>query len=560
MSCLRPWAVVAFTLLSVFVACSSYSTNKPLVCQESDSASCTAATGCEGTRVCLEGEWTECVCGGNDNAGGSASTMTANTTNGPSSTGMSTGDSSTGGSSGGDGGGGRTSNNTSTDGSGAGGNVGMMGSSTGGADGSGGSGAFGGSGGSGGGEGSAVRGTVVNHWLRPVRDVTVMIGDQVTTTDSEGEFEFENVAGTYDVMLDVSSLRYGVAARSGWVYQGVTRRDPTLQVYGGLSLRSANVTVNPTGFVQVEDGVVAMALGGDYGRYDRRGTTASQSQLSYYGPSSVTMYGHGLQWIETNGLPTSYVAYGSTNLLAFDSEVTDSVNFTVNPGTDTIQSGVVSGSVSSATSDARKNAVYVRFASNAVIQLVDVSPGSEESFAYTVPSLPEASIVVAAHEGDLYDGARAVAYRDGLSAGATSVALAIPSPAVLTAPSNGAALGDDTVFSWSGEAQTYLWMLWSNTTNEALYVVTGEKQLTVPTFPNGLDLVRPGATYSWRVETHGDAESVDAMLGDVGFMGAFNDIAYDEPEGPGTGVRTYTATAVRGVTTAELGQRGRWVS
>src|SRR5690606_11740659 len=110
--------------------------------------------------------------------------------------------------------------------SGAGGNVGMMGSSTGGADGSGGSGAFGGSGGSGGGEGSAVRGTVVNHWLRPVRDVTVMIGDQVTTTDSEGEFEFENVAGTYDVMLDVSSLRYGVAARSGWVYQGVTRRDP----------------------------------------------------------------------------------------------------------------------------------------------------------------------------------------------------------------------------------------------------------------------------------------------------------------------------------------------
>ncbi|HEY6726696.1 MAG TPA: hypothetical protein VI197_21830 [Polyangiaceae bacterium] len=540
MSSLRSLTVAAFSLLCVIGACSSHSTNKPLVCQDSDSSNCTAATGCEGTRICLEGEWTECVCGGTlDGAGGSATT--ANTSNGPSTTGGANtmGNSSSGGSSG-DGANSTTSStsSTSTQSGGAGGSSGGSGGAT-------------STAGSGGGVNSPVRGTVVNHWLHPVPEVTVMIGDQVTTTDGDGAFEFEDVPGTYDVMLDLTYLRYGATGRYGWVYQGVTRRDPTLQVYGGLSLRTANVRVSPTNFTAVEGGVVAMALGGDYGRYDREGTSAAQSMLSYFGPPSVTMYGHGLQWIESDGLPTSYVAYGTTSLLAFDSELADPVDFVVDPSSEAVASGTISGSVTSSSSDARRNAVYVRFASNALIQVVEDASGIEENFAYTVPSLPDASILVAAHEGDLYEGPRAVAYQNGLSPGATNVALTVPSPAVLTAPANAAALVDTTVFSWDGDAQTFVWLLWSDSVNEGIHVVTSQKQLTLPTFPNGLDLVRPGETYSWRVETHGDAESVDAMLGADGFMGDFNDIAYDEPDGPGAGSGHYTATAVRGVTTVE---------
>ncbi|HEU5075579.1 MAG TPA: hypothetical protein VFU02_15410 [Polyangiaceae bacterium] len=406
-------------------------------------------------------------------------------------------------------------------------------------------------GGSGGGANSTVRGTVVNHWLHPVPGVIVMVGDQEAMTDGDGAFEFEEVPETYDIMLDVTYPRYGGTGRYGWVYQGVTRRDPTLQVYGGLALRSSNVLVNPTNVTAGTDRVAVMALGGDYGRYDREGDTASYVSFSYFGPPAVTMYGHALQWIESEGLPTEYVAYDSTNLIAFDSEVTDYVAFTVDFTENEVASGAISGSVTSLTGDARRNAVYVRFASNALIQVVDDSPGAEGSFVYTVPSLPEASILVAAHEGTLYDGARAVAYQNGLSPGATDVALEIPSPPVLNAPAPGAVLDENTVFSWSGDAQAFVWQLSSDTVYEAIYVVTSSKDLTVPAFANGLDLVRPGDTYTWRVETHGDPDSVDAMLGAEGFMGDFHDIAYDEPDGPGAGSGSYATSAASSVTAAD---------
>lgn len=518
-------------------ACSSESTNKPLVCQDSDSALCTSADGCEGRRECREGQWSACLCDGTlDGAGGSnGSTIT---TTGATTSGAGTANTVDSGSSGGSSGVGGDSSISSNTTDGTGGSSGGMGGAS-------------STGGSGGGVNSAVSGTVVNHWLHPVPDVTVMIGDQVTTTDDDGTFEFEDVPGTYDVMLDLTYQRYGATGRYGWVYQGVTRRDPTLQVYGGLSLRRSNVLVNPSNVTEVEGHVVAMALGGDYGRYDREGDSPSQSMLSYFGPPAITMYGHGLQWIEANGLPTEYVAYGTTSLLAFDSEQSDSVEFTVDLSPSELSSGTISGSVTSPTSDTRRNGVFVRFASNALIEVVQDASGIEESFVYTVPSLPDASILVAAHEGELYDGARAVAYKNGVSPGETNIGLAIPSPPVLTGPAQGATLGDDTVFSWNGDAQTFVWLLWSDSSNEAIHVVTAAKELTVPTFPNGLDLIRPGDTYTWRVETHDAAESVDAMLEPEGFMGDFNDIAYDEPDGPGAGSGTYATSAVRSVSSVD---------
>jgi len=529
------------TLLSLWMvgACSSKSTNNtPLFCQDDDSALCSGADGCQGTRECLDGEWTDCVCGSTSSGAGGGDTTT-NTTSGDgtaSGGSMGTVAATTSGGSGGGAGGGDTTTTSPTTTAGGGGS-------------SGGSGGVTSTGGSGGGSAGTVRGKVVNHWLHPVAGVTVMLGDQETTTDGDGVFQFEAAPESYDVMIDLTYARYGSTGRYGWVYQGVTRRDPTLQVYGGLDLRQTNVLVTPTNVTEEEGLVVAMALGGDYGRYLREGATSSNSTVSYFGPAEITMYGHALSWVETDGLPTDYIAYDSTPLLAFDSAVADPVTFVADLSETDITSGTISGSVTSPSSDARRNAVYVRFASNAQIQVVKDSSAIDGSFAYTVPSLPDASILVAAHEGDLYDGPRAVAYQNGLNPGETNVALEIPAPATLTAPSNGAQLADDTVFSWSSEAQTFVWMFWSLWENEGMFVVTHQKELTIPTFANGLELVRPGDEYGWRVETHGNADSVDAMLGADGFMGDFNDIAYDEPDGPGSGTGNYTASAVRGVNT-----------
>ena len=551
MSSLRSW--VGVTLLAtgmvavgIVSACSSHSTNKPLVCQDTDSSSCTGTNGCEGTRECRDGTWTECLCASSlDGSGGSNPTTT--TTGGDTTAGGGSSPDTSANTSGGSAGvGGDTSdtNNTSnastaTASGGAGGGSGASGGGTG-----------GGTTTTGAGGGSTVHGTVVNHWLNPVPDVTVMIGDQQTTTDGDGEFEIENVPESYDVMLDLTYDRYTQTGHYGWVYQGVTRRDPTLQVYGGLDLREGDVLVQPMNVTQGDDRVVAMALGGQFGRWDREGATSSYSKLSYYGPPQVTMYGHGLQWVESDGLPTEYLAYNTTNLIAFDSDSSESVPFALDLTEGEVASGTISGSVTSPTNDARQNAVYVRFASNALIEVVKES-GAEDSFTYTVPSLPDASILVTAHEGVMYDGARAVAYQNGLSSGATNVELTIPSAPALSAPVEGAVLADDTVFSWESDAQTFVWMLRSNSLNEGIHVVTTQKELSVPTFPNGLDLVRPGDSYTWRVEIHNTPDSVDAMLGSDGFMGDYNDIANDEPEGPGTGSGSYAASAIRLVTTTE---------
>ena len=401
--------------------------------------------------------------------------------------------------------------------------------------------------------GSPVHGKVINHWLQPVEGVTVILGDQEVETNALGEFEFVDVPEAYDVMLDLTYSRYGVPARYGWVYQGVTRRDPTLQVYGGLPLRQTNLLISPINVTAGTGRVVATALGGEYSRYDRQDDSAAYSTMSYYGPPSITMNAHALQWVEVDDLPIDYVAYDDAGLIAFDSESGDDIEVAGDLTESDVTSGTISGTVATASTETRSNAVFVRFASNALIQVVDDSPGSQSNFTYTVPSLPDASILVAAHAGEIIDQERAVAYQNGVSPGQTEIQLDIPPVAQLSGPEPGATLADDTVFQWSrddAQAQAFVWHLSANSLDEGIFVVTSQKQVKVSSFADRLELIRPGEDYTWRVDTHGEPESVDAMLGPDGFMGNFNEIAYDEPEGPQTGSGTYTASAARSVVAA----------
>lgn len=483
------------------------------------------------------------MCEGVGGAGGTSTTSDTTSTNTSSGASTATSASATGISSGGDGGSG--GNSGTVDGtSSSGGTAGSTSGTTTGTN----------SGGSGGGPvGAAVHGKVINHWLQPVPGVIVMVGDEEVETNELGEFEIEEVPEIYDVMLDVTYPRFGVPARYGWVYQGVTRRDPTLQVYGGLPLRDANVLINPTNVVAGTGRVVATALGGDYTRYDREDDSAAYSMFSYYGPPSITMNAYALQWVEVDDLPIEYLAYDDAGLLAFDSESDADVEVTVDLTETEVTSGTISGTVASSSSEDRSNTVYVRFASNALIQVVDDAPGGESNFTYTVPSLPDASILVAAHEGEIFDLERAVAYQNGVSPGQTGIQLEIPVPARLSAPEPNATLDEDTVFEWTrddGQAQAFVWHLAATSLDEGVFVVTAQKQVKLTSFADKLELIRPGEEYSWRVETHGEPESVDAMLGAEGFMGAFNEIAYDEPEGPSAGSGTYTSSAARWVVAA----------
>jgi hypothetical protein len=70
----------------------------------------------------------------------------------------------------------------------------------------------------------------------------------------------------------------------------------------------------------------------------------------------------------------------------------------------------------------------------------------------------------------------------------------------------------------------------------------------MPSFPNGWEL-RRNVSYLWRVETHGESASVDAMTGDEGFIDEFGPSLGDEPSGPQRTSGSYSISVSRRVTT-----------
>jgi hypothetical protein len=439
-----------------------------------------------------------------------------------------------------------------TGGKGGSGNAGHGGSSASGgrASGSGGAAGMAGEAGTGGGQDTTVRGRVVNHWLQPISGLTVTIGSASADTDTDGNFVIPDVAETYDAEMVVTFKRYGnEGPQYGWVYQGLTRRDPTLEVYEGLSLREGNLEFTPQNVPGTAGETIATALGGDYGDWNTTSSTAEYTSMDWYGPNEITMHGYGLSWIETNSLPTSYTAYttlSSPVTIADDGGTTMiTLDFTPN----TVSAGTISGSVTSPTTDQRSNGVWVRFASNASIQVVsDYGSTLLPAFSYTVPNLPTSSITIAAIEGDSYYGSAALAHVDGVAAGDSNIALAIPAPPTLTSPADGATLSDSTTFNWSGTAKTYVWSAVSENWYEGVYVVTTSKQIKMPTFSNGFTL-RPGDTAVWRVETHEDAKSVDEMTGAEGFADEFGYSQADHPEGPRRASGTWAISTGREIKT-----------
>src|SRR5690606_28167392 len=110
-----------------------------------------------------------------------------------------------------------------------------------------------------------------------------------------------------------------------------------------------------------------------------------------------TMNAHGLLWEETDGVPTAYHAYDNSGLIAFDDSSTDYTAVALDMTDEEVPSGSISASVDSPSYADRRNGVFVRFSSNAVISLAEEYVADETNFTYTVPSLPNASITLAAH-------------------------------------------------------------------------------------------------------------------------------------------------------------------
>jgi len=402
-----------------------------------------------------------------------------------------------------------------------------------------------------------VHGHVIDYWGHQLSGVPVEIGGTLVTTDNLGAFTINGVAAEYDASLVVQFPDNYDGQIYGWVYQGLTRRDPTLQVYAGLESQSGNVSITPThADVTLTDGrTQSISFGGPDGQWDFTDVGAQgygQASVNWRGPTKTQQTVHGLIFSQdpTSDLPTGYAAYDAKPI-SLNGAVTDISPVTLDMSAKTIASGNITGTVTPASFDTRNNRVFLQFTSNAFIQLVD--DNGPNSFTYQVPTIANSSITFAASEGQAYYGAFAMVHQDALAAGATGIAVTIPKPSdhLAVAPATAVNKVDaNTQFSFQAAAGAGgLFVIAFENANtgalktDGLFIVTSKKTLKLPKVANDSFALLPGNSYYWRVQTHGALANADTAAGPGGFMDPFSGDAYHAtPRGPRRGSGSFTVS------------------
>jgi hypothetical protein len=397
---------------------------------------------------------------------------------------------------------------------------------------------------------TTVRGRIIDFYRHPLSGVTVEIGGTEAVTDSQGQFVIEDVPATYDVSFVVQWSSFA-GGTQGWVYQGLTRRDPTLQVYQGLEERSMNANLRAVDGAPTDTQNLTLAFGSEHGTSQVGGIPANgQDGASFYwtGPAAIAATGHALMWTfdAASELPTDYVSYDTFPFALDNAASTQTVNISVEE-TDITQ-GNIAGTIADLSPTGPVNSAFLRFTTGATVHLLEDDPGPA-TFSCLIPSIPNASVTFVAL--DVGAGSEfALVHRDGLAPGTSNIALEIPPTASLTAPANEATVDDTTSFRFQhrqagagavvvrfidAEAAAY----------DGLYVVTSSTTFTIPPVLQGGFTLRAGGEHTWAIQVHGEYANVDAMTGQNGFLDSFSMDYGGTPQGPNTASGTFTQSAGR---------------
>jgi hypothetical protein len=375
-----------------------------------------------------------------------------------------------------------------------------------------------------------VAGHVVDFLLHPVPGLRVTIGEQEVLSGDDGAFTIEGVTPPYDVSLIASTTQSSFSFRYyAYVYQGLTRPDPTVQVYYGLPERnsSLDLAVSNNTFVDGDNRQLLFAFSSPDGAYSATGINVVDPSLfpAWNGPASTAGNAHGLlvqrSSTDTGAPPLGYEAYQTTPLALTDEG--DSI-VGLDMSADTIPTITLTGSVDSGPFGSATHLISTRFADGTALPLLSAD-STQEAFSYLLPVLPNASLTVAASAGV---PGYTVAHADAVPATAQqNVALVLPRPVSPNAPANGSAVGPGTPFSWSTvgqSAQVFVWHIESEAFFEGIYVITSRSEITFPQVPGySMNLPEAGDDWAfyWSVETHGDHPNVDAATGPGGLYDSF---------------------------------------
>lgn len=391
-----------------------------------------------------------------------------------------------------------------------------------------------------------VRGTVIDFWGKGLSNVTVKIGDQTVATDKDGKFTTDAVPETYDAGLTVTRESGGKIY--AWVYQGLTRRDPTLQVYQARESRGTTGYLYVSGATLAANDTIGASLGTPDGSTEKSNlsTAAGGNYFApdWQGPGTTQGTIHALQWnvSQATMLPSAYKTYSSALVaLAEGTALADTTLMMAGP----VTSGTVTGSVTPVDDGDRTNSVFARFSSGAAIKLAGHTPAAS-AFSYTVPQLANGSISVVASQGDSAFGPFGLVHKDGLNPGDDAGTLTIPACATGLNPDTSGDMADlTTPFTFTGSADSkgaFVVHVEAVSYNQSFYIITTKKNFKLPT-ATGYSWVG-NRVYYWQVETFGSLATVDQMAGPAGFADAYygptQSTSTGEPQGANQASGSFT--------------------
>lgn len=382
-----------------------------------------------------------------------------------------------------------------------------------------------------------VTGRVIDFWEHPVPNVPVHIGPREALTDDSGEFTIEGVPSEYDLSLAVRIVGE-VSEVYAWHYIGLTRRDPTLQIYKGLNQHTAPLELSFTGFDPDAGWRGEVAVGGQHGQRAYPLGDDVATTLGWRGPAEQVSPVRVLMWSTTEEAPRAPAEYlySAASEVTLSESVTASVAISITEPFTPLSTHRVGFTTTNAPNTSHLATAYVRFDGGPSIQVAQEPrlSATTDPFLVTVPRIPDASVTLAALSGNgANDTPFVITYAPQLT-NAETPALTFPTVSELESPAPDAeGVTTDTPFTWSDTAGTYVVMFEDLAVYQTVFVVTAEPTVTVPDLEHLAVYYPHGGAYRWAVESHGLATSVDQLC-ERGYLDPFSgDFLY--PIGPRAG-------------------------
>ncbi len=390
-----------------------------------------------------------------------------------------------------------------------------------------------------------VNGTVTNIFGEPINNVAVKIGNKTDNTNANGEFTINNVTTPYNVIV------VGTIFNTGYVFEGLNRENPTLQLidFGPAFTKNAAVSGEcianaSVAFPTPAGRRTSITYGSDDNKFSFALTSPNAPgvipcfgggadyalPVIWSGPATLNGALHALQWEVVGGagtLPNEYHGYGTLNLPISDGGVFPNADINFSTG---ISDGQLTGVINfppATNYTINRNQAFVDFGTNTTTRVIDDVTAPATNFTYETPTGPAGvKITMLGKACDAGTPCNAVNLQGSSVAYDTDIdptgntTLDLPEISRPILPANaGTGINNSTDFSWENFNNGIHVIVFNGPVN--YIVVTNKSNTKIPDLSaEGLGLPA-AAGYTWRIFAVNPFSNVDQATGPNGYTEDF---------------------------------------